>query len=127
MKMVGINRVVLAGNLARDPEMKETSNGRFIATFPVAVNKHWRTKSGEARKETTFFRIVVWNGTAELCARYLRKGGSVLVEGRLETRSYQNSEGKTQYITQVVGDQVTFLSKPVRAFESETEDSPAII
>jgi len=126
MKMVGINRVVLAGNLARDPEMKETSNGRFIATFPVAVNKHWRTRSGEAKKETTFFRIVVWNGTAELCARYLRKGGSVLVEGRLETRSYQNSEGKTQYITQIVGDQVTFLSRPDNESHHNDED-PSII
>lgn len=77
--MVSVNRVLIAGNLARDPQMKETSNGRSLATFPVAINKRWRTSSGEIKKETAFFRIIVWNGTAELCNRYLKKGRSVLV------------------------------------------------
>lgn len=124
--MVGINRVLLAGNLVRDPQMKETSNGRFMATFPVAINKRWRTSSGELKKETTFFRIVVWNNTAELCNRYLKKGRPVLVEGRLETRSFKNNEGKTQYLTQVVGDQVTFLGRPEND-DNQHEDGPSII
>ncbi|MDD3145994.1 MAG: single-stranded DNA-binding protein [Candidatus Riflebacteria bacterium] len=126
--MVGVNRVILAGNLARDPQMKETANGRFMATFPVAINKRWRTREGENKSETTFFRIVVWNNTAEICNRYLKKGRSVLVEGRLETRSYQNSEGKTQYMTQVIGDQVTFLGKPATdENQTRADDEPSII
>lgn len=126
--MVGVNRVILAGNLARDPQMKETGNGRFMATFPVAVNKRWRTRSGESKSETAFFRIVVWNNTAEICNRYLKKGRSVLVEGRLEIRSYQNSEGKTQYMTQVIGDQITFLGKPEAGDKlEEAEGEPSII
>ncbi len=126
--MVGVNRVILAGNLARDPQMKETGNGRFMTTFPVAINKRWRTRSGESKSETTFFRIVVWNNTAEVCNRYLKKGRSVLVEGRLETRSYQNREGKTQYMTQVIGDQVTFLGKPeAESGHERAEEEPSII
>jgi len=124
--MVSVNRVILAGNLASDPQLKETSNGKTLTTFPVAVNKQWRSQDGEKHKETAYFRIVVWNATAETCARYLKKGGAVLVEGRLQTRSYKNSDGQTQYITQVVGDQVTFLNKP-SASRSSQDEEPAIM
>lgn len=126
--MVSVNRVILAGNLTRDPELKETSNGRHMTTFPVAVSRRWRSSEGESKKETGFFRIIVWNTTAEHCARYLKKGRAVLVEGRLETRVYKNSDGQTQFMTQVVGDQITFLNKPL-SHESEngSNDEPAIM
>ncbi|NCB38042.1 MAG: single-stranded DNA-binding protein [Erysipelotrichia bacterium] len=123
--MVSLNRVLLAGNLVKDPELKETSNGRCLTVFPVAVDKHWRSNDGQSHKETAFFRIIVWNAIAENCVRYLKKGKSVLIEGRLETRTYKNSEGQTQYITQIVGDQVTFLSKPDKT--TAAEDEPAIM
>ena len=125
--MVSLNRVLLAGNLVRDPEFKETSNGRCMSIFPVAVNNRWRTSSGELKKETAFFRIIVWNGIAEQCVRYLKKGRAVLVEGRLETRTYKNAEGKTQYLTQVVGNQVTFLNKPNDSHAGRGEEEPAIM
>lgn len=126
--MVSVNRVILAGNLASDPQLKETSNGKTLTTFPVAVNKQWRSQDGEKHKETAFFRIVVWNATAETCARYLKKGGAVLVEGRLQTRSYKNSAGQMQYVTQVVGDQVTFLNKsPKGSNNAPREEEPAIM
>ena len=80
----------------------------------------------QKHKETSFFRIIVWNGTAETCARYLKKGGAVLVEGRLQTRSYKNREGQTQYITQVVGDQITFLNRPGNG-NSAHDEEPAIM
>ncbi|NLF97776.1 MAG: single-stranded DNA-binding protein [Candidatus Riflebacteria bacterium] len=124
--MVSVNRVILAGNLASDPQLKETSNGKAMTVFPVAVNKQWRSQDGEKHKETAYFRIIVWNGTAETCARYLKKGGAVLVEGRLQTRCYKNREGQTQYITQVVGDQVTFLNRSVKE-SSRNEEEPAIM
>ncbi len=124
--MVSVNRVILAGNLAKDPQLKETSNGRAMTIFPVAVNKQWRTQDGEKHKETSYFQIVVWNATAENCARYLKKGGAVLVEGRLQTRSYQKSDGQTRYVTQVVGDQVTFLNRPTKPSTSNDEE-PSIM
>jgi len=124
--MVSVNRVILAGNLASDPQLKETSNGKAMTVFPVAVNKQWRSQDGEKHKETAYFRIIVWNAAAETCARYLKKGGAVLVEGRLQTRSYKNRDGQTQYVTQVVGDQVTFLNRPTRE-NARHEEEPAIM
>lgn len=124
--MVGVNRVLLAGNLARDPQVKETGNGRRMATFPVAINKRWRNNAGELKTETAFFRIIVWNNTAEICSRYLKKGRPVLIEGRLEIRSFQNGEGKTQYITQIVGDQITFLGKPAKEEDQESDEQSII-
>lgn len=124
--MISVNRVILAGNLASDPQRKETGNGRAMTVFPVAINKQWRSQDGEKHKETSYFRVIVWNATADNCARYLKKGGAVLVEGRLQTRSYQNREGQTQYITQVVGDQVTFLTRFSKG-KSNNDEEPAIM
>lgn len=124
--MVSVNRVILAGNLARDPQLKETGKGKAMTIFPVAVDKRWRTQDGEKHKETAYFQVVVWNATAENCARYLKKGGAVLIEGRLQTRSYQKSDGQTHYVTQVVGDQVTFLNRPTKDSVSKDEE-PSIM
>ncbi len=124
--MVSMNRVIIAGNLAKDPEMKEVSNGHSMAIFPVAVSRHWKNNKGDAEKQTSFFRVVVWNSTAINCARYLRKGRPVLVEGRLETRSFTGDSGEKKYLTQVVGDSVTFLSKPEFPNEPEVENGPSI-
>lgn len=121
-----MNRVILAGNLARDPELKEVGSGHSVTTFPVAVSRHWKNKQGEAEKKTCFFRIVVWNSTAVNCARYLKKGRPVLVEGRLETRTYTADSGETRYYTQVVGDSVTFLEKSPAGTHAEADSSPAI-
>ncbi len=122
--MVSMNRVILAGNLARDPELKEVSNGNSMTTFPVAVSRRWKNTHGDAEKQTSFFRIVVWNSVAVNCARYLKKGRPVLVEGRLETRSFTADSGEKKYITQIVGDSVTFLEKPQAG--SDAESGPAI-
>lgn len=124
--MVSMNRVILAGNLARDPELKETSNGHAMTSFPVAISRNWKNGSGEAQKETSFFRIVVWNSTAKNCAQYLKKGRAVLVEGRLETRSFTANGGETRYITQIVGDKITFLSKPSVEKVSDSHEEPSI-
>lgn len=128
-KMVSVNRVILAGNLARDPELRETGNGKSLTTFPVAVSRRWKNREGEECKDTGFFRVVVWNGMAQTCNRYLKKGRPVLVEGRLETRSYTGGDGQTQYITQIVGDHITFLNKAEKPRDDENlnDNSPAIM
>jgi single-strand DNA-binding protein len=125
-KMVSMNRVILAGNLARDPELKETSNGSALTIFPVAVSRSWKDNAGDKQKQTSFYRIIVWNNAAKNCARYLKKGRAVLVEGRLDTRSIELESGEKKYYTQIVGDRVTFLSKPEQVPPSEESNEPAI-
>ncbi|GAB4281182.1 MAG: hypothetical protein Kow0029_26190 [Candidatus Rifleibacteriota bacterium] len=125
--MVSMNRVIIAGNLARDPELKETQNGNPMTVFPVAVSRKWKSSTGEDQKETSFFRIIVWSSNAKNCAKYLKKGRPVLVEGRLETRSFTGNSGETKYFTQVVGDKVIFLNNGKNQQQmSEAIEEPAI-
>ncbi|QDX91872.1 single-stranded DNA-binding protein [Brevibacterium sp. JNUCC-42] len=103
-----LNRVILIGNLTKDPELRYTPNGVAVTTFTLAINRPYSGAGGE--KETDFINIVAWRQLADLCANYLRKGRKAAVEGRLQTRSYDNKEGKRVYVTEVVADNVQFLS-----------------
>ena len=102
-----INRVVLVGRLTRDPELRYTPNGVAVATFTLAVNRTFTSQSGE--READFINCVVWRKQAENMANYLRKGSLTGVEGRIQTRSYDNQEGKRVYVTEVIADSVQFL------------------
>ncbi len=99
-----MNRVILIGRLARDPELRFTTTGKAVANFSVAVNRHF-SKDGEA----DFFNIVVWQKLAENCANYLSKGRLVGLEGRLQNRSYETQAGEKRYITEIVANNVKFL------------------
>ncbi|AKF93723.1 single-stranded DNA-binding protein [Brevibacillus laterosporus] len=103
-----LNRVILIGNLTKDPELRYTPNGVAVTTFTLAINRPYSGAGGE--RETDFINIVAWRQLADLCANYLRKGRKAAVEGRLQTRSYDNKEGKRVYVTEVVADNVQFLS-----------------
>jgi len=103
-----INRVVLVGRLTRDPELRYTPSGVAVATFSLAVNRTFSNSQGD--READFINIVAWRQLAELCANYLKKGSQAGLEGRLQTRSYDNKEGKRVYVTEVVADNVQFLS-----------------
>ncbi|MGG3873187.1 single-stranded DNA-binding protein [Brevibacillus laterosporus] len=103
-----LNRVILIGNLTRDPELRYTPNGVAVTTFTLAINRSYSGSNGE--KETDFINIVAWRQLADLCANYLGKGKKAAVEGRLQTRNYDNKEGKKVYVTEVVADNVQFLS-----------------
>ncbi|GAB7388513.1 single-stranded DNA-binding protein SsbA [Bacillaceae bacterium] len=105
-----INRVVLVGRLTRDPELRYTQSGVAVTTFTLAVNRRFANQQGE--RGTDFIDIVCWRQLAELCANYLKKGQQAGVEGRLQTRSYENREGRKVYVTEVVADNVQFLSPP---------------
>ncbi|AGR47209.1 single-stranded DNA binding protein [Brevibacillus phage Jimmer1] len=112
-----LNRVILIGRLTKDPDMKYTPNGVAVTTFTIAVDRRFSGQSGE--KETDFIGIVAWRQLADLCTNYLRKGKQCAVEGRLQTRSYDNKEGKKVYVTEVVADNVQFLgSKDGQAQQS---------
>lgn len=99
-----MNRVILIGRLARDPELRFTASGKAVATFSIAVNRPFSKE-----KEADFFNVVVWGKSAENCANYLSKGRLVGLEGRLQSRSYETQTGEKRYITEVIADQVEFL------------------
>jgi single-strand DNA-binding protein len=106
----GVNKVILVGNLGKDPEVRYTPGGQAVANFTIATNENWTDKSGQKQERTEWHRIVVWGKLAELCSEYLAKGRQVYVEGRLQTREWTNKEGAKQYTTEVVANQVVFLS-----------------
>src|SRR5438128_4986553 len=106
----GVNKVILVGNLGKDPEVRYTPGGQAVANFNIATNENWTDKSGQKQERTEWHRIVVWGKQAELCGEYLTKGRQVYLEGRLQTREWQNKEGAKQYTTEVVANQVVFLS-----------------
>jgi single-strand DNA-binding protein len=108
--MAGVNKAILIGNLGRDPELRYTQSGQPVANFTLATTETWNKKDGGGKEEKTeWHRIVAWGRTAELCAQYLAKGRTVYVEGRLQTREWEDREGKKQRTTEVVAQTVQFL------------------
>lgn len=97
-----LNKVQLIGNLTRDPELKYTPSGTAVCTFTIATNRQWTTDQGEKKDEADFHRIVSWAKLAEICGQLLKKGRKTYVEGRLQTRSWQDQSGVTKYMTEVV-------------------------
>ena len=109
----GVNKVILIGNLGRDPELRYTQSGQAVANFTLATTETWNKKEGGGREERTeWHRIVAWGRTAELCAQYLSKGRTVYIEGRLQTREWENREGQKQKTTEIVALTVQFLGSP---------------
>lgn len=107
--MASLNKVQIIGNLGADPEMRFTANGNSMATFNVACNRRWTTPDGDRREETEWVRIVCWRNLADLAGQYLSKGRSVYVEGRLQTRQWEDRDGNTRYMTEVVANDIQFL------------------
>jgi len=105
----GLNKVMIIGNLGKDPEMKYTQQGKPVTTFSVAVSRGWKDPEGQAKEETEWFRVVAWDKLAETCNEYLRKGSKVYVEGRLKTREYQAQDGQNRQITEVVAFEMQIL------------------
>jgi single-strand DNA-binding protein len=105
-------RVVLAGNLTRDPELRQTPNGTSVCQFGVAVNRSYKDASGQWAERTSFFDVVVWGGQGESCARYLSKGRQVTVDGRLEQRSYDAQDGSKRSKVEIIADNVVFQGTP---------------
>ena len=107
--MAGVNKVILLGNLGRDPELRYTQGGQAVANFTLATSESWNDKSGERVERTEWHRVVVWGRVAELCSQYLSKGRSVYLEGRIQTREWEDKEGKKRYTTEVNAQTVQFL------------------
>ena len=107
--MASVNRVILIGNLGRDPELRYTPSGTAVANFSLATTDRFSNKQGERQERTEWHRIVAWGRTAELCAQYLSKGRSVYVEGRLQTNEWEDKEGQKRRTTEIVAQTVQFL------------------
>lgn len=115
-----VNKVILIGNLGKDPEVRHLENGATVANFPLATSESYNDRTTGERKEITDWHdIVVWRGLAEVVEKYVRKGTKVYVEGKLKKRSWQDKEGNTRYSTEVVADELTILSRPDRENRSE--------
>ena len=120
--MMGINKVTLVGNLGADPEVKKTSSQTTVTLFNLATSRSWINKEGQKQEQTEWHRIVVWGKLAETCGEYLSKGRQVYVEGRLQTRSWEDDKGQKRYTTEVVAQQVLFLGG-LKDVEKRTQDS----
>ncbi|NLL37710.1 MAG: single-stranded DNA-binding protein [Fretibacterium sp.] len=121
----GFNKVILMGNLARDPEIRYTVEKRAWARFTVAVGYSWKNRAGEFQEGADFIPVIAWGPLAERCGRYLRKGSGVLVEGRIRVRSYEARDGSgRKYATDVEASDVTFVG-PKRSSDSDSFGSPA--
>jgi single-strand DNA-binding protein len=105
-----LNKVMLTGHLGADPEMRYTAQGSAVTTFRVASNRSWKSTDGTQHDDTEWFRIVAWEKLAEICNQYLTRGTRVYVEGRLQTRKWQDQSGQDRYITEVVAQDMIILS-----------------
>jgi single-strand DNA-binding protein len=127
--MVGLNKVMIIGNVGTDPEMRFTPNGNPVTSFRIATSRNRTTPEGERRQETEWFTVVTWNRLAETVNQYLQKGSRAYVEGRLQTRSWEGQDGQRRYRTEIVANTVLFLdrqsSSPV-ADPVAGEDMPAV-
>lgn len=110
--MAGVNKAILIGNLGRDPELRYTQNGQAVANFTLATTEKWTNKGGDREERTEWHRIVAWGRTAELCAQYLAKGRTVYIEGRLQTREWEDKEGQKRRTTEINAQTVQFLGGP---------------
>ncbi|PKV62510.1 single-stranded DNA-binding protein [Pontibacter ramchanderi] len=108
--MASVNKVILIGNLGKDPEVRHLEGGVAVARFPIATSETFKDKNGERQERTEWHNIVLWRGLAEVAEKYLRKGQSVFIEGKIRTNSYQDKEGVQRYSTEIVADNMTMLS-----------------
>ena len=107
--MSGVNKVILVGNLGADPTVRYTQGGTAVANFSLATTERFTTREGERESRVEWHRIVAWGKLAEICKEYLKKGRSAYVEGRIQTRSYDDREGNKKWITEIVASRVQFL------------------
>lgn len=121
--MSGVNKVILVGRLGADPEMKSVGNGQNVARLSVATSEQWTGKDGQKQERTEWHRVVVWGRQAENCAKHLSKGRQVYVEGRLQTRSWEDAQGQKKYATEIVANTVQFLGAGAGAERATTSNS----
>lgn len=117
-----VNKVILIGNLGKDPEVRHLENGAVVANFPLATSESYTDRNtGQKIENTDWHDVVVWRGLAEVVEKYVKKGTKIYVEGKLKKRSWQDKEGNTRYTTEVIADELTILSKPEKSNEGSNQ------
>ncbi len=123
--MTGYNRIVLVGNLTRDPELRTTSSGNIVTDLGMAINERHRNKAGDSSESTCFVDVVVWGRQAESCAQYLSKGSPALIEGRLQFDKWQTQDGQHRQKLRIKADRVLFIADGHHGAPTARADSPA--
>jgi single-strand DNA-binding protein len=120
----GVNKVILIGHLGADPDMRYTPSGAGVCELRLATSESWKDKNGQRQERTEWHRVVVWGKRAEVCSKYLSKGRQVFVEGRIQTRTYDDKGGNKKYITEIIAADVQFLGGGGREGGGRREDGP---
>ncbi|MDY7079836.1 MAG: single-stranded DNA-binding protein [Chloroflexota bacterium] len=126
----GLNKVMVIGNVGRDPEMRYIPSGKPVTSFSVATSRSWTNSDGERREETEWFNVVAWGNLAEICKQRLRRGHQVYVEGRLQTRSWEDPEGRKRFRTELVANEMIMLEnrpgapEAVKSIDEERNELP---
>ena len=122
----GVNKVILIGNLGRDPELRVMPNGKAVCNFSIATSEAWKDKqTGEQKEKTEWHNISTFGPLAEICGNHLGKGSQVYIEGKLQTRKWQDKEGKDRYTTEIIADEVQFLGGRSASESKPSEGKPA--
>ena len=122
--MAGVNKVILIGNLGKDPEVRHLDNGVAVANFSLATTESYTNKQGDRVNQTEWHNIVLWRGLADIAEKYLKKGNSVYIEGKISTRKWEDKEGNSRYSTDIIADKMTMLgSKQGNTSSTPNQDS----
>ncbi|HJN63990.1 MAG: single-stranded DNA-binding protein [Flavobacteriales bacterium] len=122
--MAGVNKVILIGNLGKDPEVRYLDSGVAVANFSLATTENYKNKEGERVSQTEWHNIVLWRGLAEVAEKWLKKGSSVYIEGKIRNRKWEDKEGNTRYTTEILGDNMTMLGKKEDSSAEKTKTTP---
>ncbi|MFA6391956.1 MAG: single-stranded DNA-binding protein [Patescibacteria group bacterium] len=122
-----LNKATIIGRLTRDPETKTIPSGQTVTTFSLATSFNWTDKSGQKQEKSEFHNIVTWGKLAEIAGQYLKKGGQVYIEGRLQTRSWDGDDGKKRYRTEIVGENMIMLGRPGEKSEGSAASRPEAV
>ncbi|MFN3403230.1 MAG: single-stranded DNA-binding protein [Cytophagaceae bacterium] len=133
--MAGVNKVILLGNLGKDPEIRVVESGRKVAQFSLATTETYKDKNGDRVEQTEWHNVVFWGPIADVIEKYLKKGSQVYIEGRIKTRSYEDKEGVKKWITEIMGQNMTMLGGPrsssdsgeSRSYSAEPVSQPAAV
>ena len=123
--MASVNKVIVLGNLGKDPELRHLPNGDAVCNFSLATTESWKDKDGNKQDKTEWHNVVIFRKLAEIAGEYLKKGRPVYIEGRLQTRKWQDKEGKDRYTTEIVADQMQMLGSREEAKEVSKASAPA--
>ena len=120
--MANLNKVLLIGNLTRDPELRYTPSGTAVTNLRMAINRRYKDRSGEAKQEVCYVSVIAWDKQAEVCNQYLHKGSPLMVEGRLQSRSWDGADGKKRNVLEIRAERVQFLGGPSQKTAASRSD-----